>query len=214
MLAELYHRDTRGFVSDRAVADKLMLTCRYVAILMATILKSKGIPARVRSGNAPYFSEHKEFGKVSWDHWITQYWNDTAARWVSVDVDGSLSLVEAFDPYDMPDGTFDFPGQAWLDVRSGKVDPNYFFNAGGERGLVVVAWSLFYDFHCLMNEENIYLHIPKPVSYSNFPTLTVVQLKEIDEMAMLMTQPDAHFSQLKKWYETKRDWRELVGGLL
>lgn len=74
MLAELYRRDERGFVADRDEGNKLVLTCRFVAILMATILKSKGIPARVRAGNASYFEEHEQYGKVSWDHWITQAW--------------------------------------------------------------------------------------------------------------------------------------------
>lgn len=55
MLSELYRRDSRGFILDREPKDKLVLTCRFVAIMMATILKSKGIPARVRSGNTSYF---------------------------------------------------------------------------------------------------------------------------------------------------------------
>lgn len=214
MLAELYRRDGRGFVPDRAVENKLVLTCRFVAILMATILKSKGIPARVRSGNAPYFEEHEELGKVSWDHWITQYWSGEQECWITIDVDGSLSLAEDFDPYDMPDGKFDFPGRAWLDVRSGKVAGDYFYNAGGERGFVVVAWSLFYDFHSLMNEENIYLHIPGLVRWHEFPKLTEKRLKEIDELAELMTDPDANFDQLKELYETKKEFRLVGGGLL
>lgn len=209
MLIELYRRDDRGFVLDRAVENKLVLTCRFVAILMASILKSKGIPARVRSGNAPYFEPHQ-----SDDHWITQYWSDKQERWITIDIDGSLSLAEDFDPYDMPDGTFNFPGKAWLDVRSGKVDPNYFYNAGGVRGLVVVAWSLFYDFHSLMNQEDIFLHIPKIVRLHEFPKLTEEQLKEIDKLAELMTDPDANFEKLKELYETKREFRLVSGALL
>ncbi len=209
MLAELYRRDNRGFVLDRTVEDKLVLTCRFVAILIASILKSKGIPARARSGNAPCFEPNQ-----SDDHWITQYWNDEQGRWITIDVDGSLNLAEDLDPYDMPDGTFDFPGKAWLDVRSGKVDPNYFYNAGGERGLVVVAWSLFYDFHSLTNQEDIFLHIPKIVRLHEFTRLTEEQLREIDNLAELMTDPDANFEKLKEIYETKREFRLVSGALL
>jgi hypothetical protein len=54
MLAELYHREPRGFVAHRAQDRKLILTCRFVAILMASILKSRRVPARVRTGYAPY----------------------------------------------------------------------------------------------------------------------------------------------------------------
>jgi hypothetical protein len=209
MLAELYRRDERGFTLDRAPQDKLVLTCRFTAILMAAILKSKGIPCRVRSGNAPYFEENQ-----SDDHWINQYWDDNESRWITIDVDGSLSLREDFDPYDLPDGKFDFPAKAWLDVRAGKVKPDYFYNAGGERGAVVVAWSLFYDFHSLMNDENIYFHIPKPIRLHEFPRLTEEQLREIDGLAKLMLDPDANFDELKKIFDTKKEWRLLSGALL
>lgn len=75
MFAELFRRDNRGFVEDRNTEDKLILTCRFVSVLMASILKSKGIPARVRSGFASYFvAEGLPAGKSD-DHWINQYWH-------------------------------------------------------------------------------------------------------------------------------------------
>jgi hypothetical protein len=214
MLAELYRRDERGFVPDRAEENRLVLTCRFVSILMASTLKSKGIPSRVRSGNASYFPPHPKYGKVSWDHWINQYWSDEQDRWITIDVDGSLSLDDDLDPYDLPNGTFDFPGQAWLDIRSGKVDPNHFYNAGDDLGAIVVAWSLFYDFHSLMNQEDIYMHSPELVKEKNFPELKETQLKEIDELAELMTDPDANFDKLKEIFETKKAFRLLSGALL
>jgi hypothetical protein len=214
MLTELYRRDERGFITDRAEANKLVLTCRFVSILMASILKSKGVPARVRSGNTSYFDPHPEYGKVSWDHWINQYWSDEEGRWVTIDVDGSLSLAEDLDPYNIPDGKFDFPGKAWLEIRAGKIDADYFYNAGNDRGAVVVAWSLLYDFHSLMNQEDIYQHSPKLVKLNEFPKLTDRQLKEIDALAELMTDPDGNFDKLKEIYDTKKEFRLLSGALL
>ena len=159
MLAELYRRDQRGLVGDRKPADKLVVTCRYVSILMAAILKSKGIPTRVRSGNATYFDMGK-LGNVSTDHWINQYWSAPDKRWVTIDVDGSLSLKDNFDPYDMPDGKFDFPADAWLGLRAGKLDPNHFYNAAPKFGAIVVLWSLFYDFHSFINDDILYIYGP------------------------------------------------------
>jgi hypothetical protein len=158
MLAELYRRDPRGLVAQRSVENKIVVTCRFVAILMASVLKSKGIAARVRSGNAAYF-DMGDLGKVSADHWINQFWDEKGGRWITIDVDGSLGISD-FDPYDMPENVFDFPAQAWLNIRAGKVDPIRFYNAKPERGAIVVFWSLFYDFHSLMNNEIIYLHNP------------------------------------------------------
>src|SRR5581483_954874 len=69
IIAELYRRDKRGFILDRKTEDKLILTCRFIAILMASILKSKGISSRVRSGWDPYAAP---FPGKACDHWVTE----------------------------------------------------------------------------------------------------------------------------------------------
>ncbi|MDD5193321.1 MAG: transglutaminase domain-containing protein [Candidatus Nanoarchaeia archaeon] len=209
ILAELYRRDKRGFIKDRSEKNKLVLTCRFIAILMASILKCKGIPCRVRAGHAPYFEKGK-----SGDHWINQYWNNKEKRWITLDVDGSWSLIENFDPYDIPKGKFDFPAEIWLNIREGKEDANKFWNASGDKGLIVVAWSLFYDFHCLMNNEVIYSHLPPFTFYANFPKLSEKDLKEIDKLAELMKDPDKNFNEIKNIWENKKEFRLLKGGLL
>lgn len=213
MIAELYRRDGRGFVEDRAPENKLVVTCRHIAILMASILKTNGIPARVRSGNADYYNLGK-LGKVSTDHWINQYWDKDQKRWVTIDVDGSLSLNDSLDPYDIPDGKFDFPAKAWLDIRSKKIDENHFVNASGDKGAIVVVWSLFYDFHSLMNDEILYVHMPECGTFKKFPKLTKAGLSEIDELAKLMLQPDENFDRLTNVWNTNRKFRLLQGGLI
>lgn len=209
MLAELYRRDERGLVADRKVEDRLVLTCRYDSLLVASILKAKGIPARVRSGFAPYFIADKSI-----DHWITQYWSAIEHRWVTIDVDGSISHNGSFDAYDMPENAFDWSAQAWLDVRQGKTAPDYFWNAGDFSGLMLIAWELFYDFHCLMNNEIVYYHHPKMVCYDDFPKLTEEQLKGIDDLATLLLDPDENFDELLGIWENNKEFRLLSGGLL
>jgi len=205
MIAELHRRDPRGFIIDRSVENKIIVTCRFVSILMASILKSKGIPMRVRSG---FFPE----GKRSADHWINQYWNKKQKRWVTIDVDCSLANLD-YDPYNVPYEKFDWSADAWLNVRSGKIDGKHFWNAGGFEGLMVVAWELFYDFHCLMNNEIIYLHGPAYIS-DRFDKLTSEELKEIDELARLMQNPDANFNTLQRIWESNKKFRILKGALL
>ncbi len=213
MLAELYRRDSRGLIADRSVENKIVVTCRYVAILMASILKSKDVPTRVRSGNAAYF-DMGDLGNVSADHWINQYWNEAEEKWVTIDVDGSLGVDLNFDPYDMPEGVFDFPAKAWLDVRTGKVDPQHFYNAKPERGTIVVLWSLFYDFHSLMNNEIIYIHNPVYGDSSKFGSMTDKELTKIDSLARSMLDPDSNFEELLRLWETEKDFRLVYGGLL
>jgi hypothetical protein len=214
MISELFRRDERGFISDRSDENKLIVTCRFVSILIASILKSRGIPSRVRSGFAPYFSVVGLEASKSNDHWINQYWNDQNKRWVTIDVDGSLEYYIGFNPYDIPEGKFDYSADAWINVREGRISGEHFWNAGGFGGLMVVAWELFYDFHCLMNNEVIYLHIPGFVSYKNFNNLSEEELNEIDELAKLMQSPDENFLKLKKIWDTNKKFRTLSGGLL
>lgn len=213
MLAELYRRDKRGFIDQRKEEDKLVLTCRYVSILIASILKSKGIPCRVRAGHAPYF-DLGTLGKVSADHWINQYWDDTKQRWITIDVDGSWSLNEEFNPYDIPEGKFDFPAEAWINIRTGKDDANRFWNGGGRRGLIVVGWSLFYDFHSLMNNEIPYIYGSEITTENYFKNISEQELKEIDTLARLMLEPEKNFQKLKKIFETNKKFRLMKGGLL
>lgn len=213
MLAELYRRNEKGFIENRSEKDKLVLTCRFVAVLMASILKSKGIPCRVRAGHAPYFNMGS-LGKVSTDHWINQYWNSKKRRWITIDVDGSWSLNDNFNPYDVPERKFDFPADAWLNIRAKKDEPNRFYNANSERGAIVVLWSLFYDFHCLMNSEITYVHVPELATYAGFGKLSEKDLGEIDALARLMRNPDENFDKLQHVWNTSKQFRLLNGGLL
>lgn len=214
MLAELFRRDKKGLTLKRQAENKLILTCRYTSILVASILKSKNIPCRVRAGHANYF-DMGTVGKVSTDHWINQYWDKKQKRWITIDVDGSLSIPdESIDPYDLADNQFDFPAKAWLDIRKKKINPRYFYNAGHVFGTIVVFWSLFYDFHSLMNHEINYMHGHRLASKKSFNKATDKDLQKIDSLAELMLAPEKNFDALYKLYHSDKDLRLLVGSLL
>lgn len=83
--AELFRQDNRGFTKNREVRNKVVITCRYVAVLLASILKAKKIPCRVRSGFASYF---RTDGKYI-DHWIVEYYDKNKKRWIICDPDPS-----------------------------------------------------------------------------------------------------------------------------
>jgi len=210
IIAEMYRRDPRGLTYDRAIKDKLILTCRPVAILMTTILRAKGIPARVRSGFASYLPG---YGNKSVDHWVTQYWDRERHLWRTIDVDGS-DVITDFDPFDLPLGTFEFAADVWLGSRQGRCNPYYYWNANGDTGQRIIAWELFYDFHCLMNSETIYPHHPEIVLPQVFPNLSTEELTEIDELARLLKECDKHFDALKHLWCTNRKFRLLKGLLL
>jgi len=212
MIAELLRLDDRGFLTDRKVEDKIIVTCRFVAILMASILKSKDIPCRVRSGFAPYFSFLGLEG--SWDHWLCQYWDKNQKGWVTFNADGLFSEDEfGFDPSCIPKNKFDWAADTWLGIREGKLDANDFINAGGFKGLMPVLWALFYDFHSLMNNEILYMQTPCYIA-NKFDKLTEKDFEEIDELAELMVEPDKCFDELVEIWSTKKKFRILNGPLI
>ena len=110
LTAELFRMDERGFVKDRKVENKIVVTCRYVSVLMNAILKAKGISARSRAGFAPYFQEG-----VSMDHGINQYHNEEERRWVTFDADGFYEEGGMpLSQYDMPADSFDWVAKSYL----------------------------------------------------------------------------------------------------
>lgn len=199
--AELMRLDARGFVPDRKVEHKLVLTCRYVSVLMSAIYKAKGIPCRSRAGFAPYFRDG-----VSMDHWINQVWLD--GRWRTIDADGFYDAAIGFDQYDMPENRFDWAARAWLDIREGRDDGTRFLYADGlgTNSLRAVIRYLFYDFHALMNDEISYLFQPCYVD-GKFDSLAADDFAELDALARLMLDPDRNFDELRLIWDTNARFR-------
>ncbi len=206
MTAELFRLDSRGFVPDRPVENKLVLTCRYVSVLASAIYKAKGIPCRSRAGFAPYFQTGK-----SMDHWINQVWSQRENRWVTFDADGFYDeQAMGICQYDMKAEDFDWAAESWLSIRRGKTDGREFLYADGlgTCSLKAVIRYLFYDFHALMNNEISYLFQPCYID-EKFDSLTEKDFQELDRLAELLLSPDENFAALKQIWETERKFRVL-----
>ena len=201
MTAELFRLDDRGFTLDRQVENKIVVTCRYVSVLMSAILKAKGIPCRSRSGFAPYCKEGS-----SLDHWINQYWDKKQSKWVTFDADFFSDDNLGFNQYDIPTDKFDWAADTWLKIRENKVDGNKFIYAGGEQSLRAAIRAIFYDFHSLMNNEISYLFQPAYIN-GKFDKLLEDDFKEIDSLANLMIDPDKNFDQLYEVWNNNKKFR-------
>ncbi len=211
MTAELFRLDDRGFILQRAVENKLVVTCRYVSVLMSAILKAKGIPCRSRAGFAPYFYENK-----SGDHWINQYWNERENRWITFDADAFFNDEElGFNQFDIPNNQFDWAADTWLNIRNGKVDGKHFVYADalGTNSLKAAIRAIFYDFHALMNDEISYKFQPCYID-GKFDVLTDNDLIEIDDLAKLMLEPDRNFNKLISIWNSNRKYRILNSPLV
>ena len=78
-LEGLLSYDSSGIVQDRKPEDRLVLICRDNAVLLASILKHRGIPARVRYGFAPYLMPDFHASHV-----ICEVWNEKDNRWMRI----------------------------------------------------------------------------------------------------------------------------------
>lgn len=210
MLGELLRKD-KNYSGERKTEDKIHVTCRGQAILLASILKAKGYSARVRSGFAPYI----KYDGVNYDHWITEYYNEQLKRWVLVDADEHCPKHEmGFDLNDIPHNKFIFGAEAYLGIRNKKFkdeEINYTSNPPA-LGLKASIRTLFYDYHALMNDEIIFLHLPKYIIDKNFE-LSEREYKELDELAHLLLKPDENFDKLQQIWNQKLKFRIMKGAL-
>lgn len=209
MFAELL-RLNPAYAMGRSAKDKIHITCRCQAIMLAATLKAKGIPARVRSGYTDYIRVPGQY----FDHWITEYYDQAADRWVLVDADIHCDPHIDFDPNDIPRERYLTGAMAYLKLRNGELKDEQLSYASWPvtHGMEAALRGVFYDFHCLMNHEIIFLHQPAYLVDKGFAA-TEDELKEIDRLAELMLDPDANFERLKEIWETEPKFRMLRGGL-
>lgn len=204
--AELFRLDERGFTHARENKDKVIITCRYASILLASILKAKGYSARVRSGFGKYFYEDKYI-----DHWLVEYYNEEKEKWILVDADViNSSMFKNYKNTDVNRSYYYTAAQAWLEVRRGKENVDKFLHGNYIKGLDMLARSLFYDFHSLMNDEISYLFFPTFIDEkSEFFKLGVDELKEFDDLATLMLDPDKNFDELRYLFDNDKRFRAI-----
>lgn len=124
-LARTIELDGRPLTESRPNDKKLLGNCRDHSLLLASLLRHQGIPARARCGFAAYFlPDHFE------DHWVTEYWNEEQSRWIMVDA--QLDELQRdvlkinFDTLDVPRDQFIVAGKAWEMCRSGAQDADKF----------------------------------------------------------------------------------------
>lgn len=211
LTSELFRLDERGFVKDRKVEHKIVVTCRYVSVLMSAILKAKGIPARCRAGFAPYFKNG-----ISMDHWINQYYNEKENRWITFDADGFYEEGGMpLSQYDMPTDSFDWTAEAYLAVRNGKTDGKQYLYADGlgTCSLPALVRYLIYDFHALMNHELTYSFLPAYLE-GRLDKLTQKELQELDQLAEYLLEPDKYFDELCTIWKQERKFRILNSPLV
>ena len=146
-------KDAR-LTEPREPIEKVIGNCRDYALLLTSILRHKGIPARERSGVAKYFYlPPKLFYE---DHFITEYWNEEDERWIMVDPqidDLQKDVMKVpIDTLDIPEGEFLGAGKSWIILREGKIEPEQ-IGVGQYTGESYTQYKLIQDLASLNKIE-------------------------------------------------------------
>jgi Transglutaminase-like superfamily len=120
LIGEAVQRDPRSLAKHRALSDYLYCTCHDFALLAASTLRERGIPARLRVGYASYFVAGR------WeDHWVCEH--RTGAKWAVLDAQlGTRARAElriSFDITEVPQTAWRSAASIWGGIRSGEIDP-------------------------------------------------------------------------------------------
>ncbi|MDT0275822.1 transglutaminase-like domain-containing protein [Blastococcus sp. DSM 46792] len=118
--------DRAPLVEPRRAEFRVVGTCRHFAVLACALLRSRGIPSRVRCGFATYFQPGQAL-----DHWIVEYQDGDRGRWVRIDPE-ILGGDVLEHPDDLRPGEFLDAAEAWRAYRRGDVDATVFGVHGTE----------------------------------------------------------------------------------
>jgi sulfatase modifying factor 1 len=190
ILEGLVSYDSRGLVKDRKIEDRLVLICRHNAILLASIMKYRGIPARVRYGHATYIAPGFHIS-----HAICEVWNEKDRRWMLVD--------PSMDKIDFSREQFDFSNDAWLQMQKGEIDPELYGIPGMYTGMGSIVTKISSDLACILGTEyTTYQYAPILDAVFENKQLTAGQIKILNTICELMTSLDAeNLTKLKEIYD-------------
>lgn len=203
ILAQIVARDDRPLQISREPAGRLAGNCRHFTVLMVTLLRAHGVPARARCGFGTYFGT----GKAE-DHWVCEYWNGDQARWVLVDaqIDGIQRgwFKIGFDVTDVPRDQFVVAGQAWDQVRAGAANPDDFgLSSINEFGDWWIAANLMRDASALLNLEllpwDCWGAMPAPDKAIDAELAAL-----FDRLAALTQAPDESLAELQELCQDDR----------
>jgi hypothetical protein len=188
MLRELLHRHSGGLSVSRKPAERLVVACYHHALLLTSILRSRGIPVRMRTGFARYFE--KETG-VRFGHVICEVWDLRRGRWILVDPDRQM--------VNFSENSFDFGFQAWFHLRRGTFDTQRYISTKGG-GLPGVLHIFCQDISGVLGEEKFYWQEP-PIFEENLSTIGKMgreKIEVMDRIAELMDSPDIDVAAIEK----------------
>jgi hypothetical protein len=200
MLVRIHELDPRPLTNAREYNKRLPSVCRHFSLLLCSMLRAQGIPARPRCGFGAYFNA----GKFE-DHWVCEYWNAAESRWILVDAQMDAVQRKAFkldfNPTDVPRDRFVIAGDGWQMCRTGRVDPNAFgLTHVHLAGLWFVGGNVLRDLASLNRMEMLPWDVLGMMDM-NDAALTDEKKALLDKVAALTLAGDNKFAEVCATYE-------------
>ena len=200
ILAQTQTLDATPLSRSRPIDKRFIGCCRDMALLLCSVLRHRGIPARVRVGFARYIPPQPPFAYT--DHVITEYWNQTEERWKRVDAEQSEDLIQqnnvTFDVLNIPPEEFITGGDAW---KMGRANPELWDTFGvndNVKGRWFVASYLIYDLAALNRHETLLWDSWGMMK--NLGKLSDEDLEFLDRLANLTTAETQDFNTIRDIY--------------
>jgi hypothetical protein len=186
MLKELLVRDSNGLVSSRQPENRLVVACVHHSLLLASILRHKGIPVRLRAGNAKYIGKDK---RVRVTHAICEVWDTRRNAWFLVDPDRHK--------IDLDPQEFEFACETWYKIRNGNIEKKYYISRykSVDQAAAHLVWL---DLSYVISAEEPYWNDPLIVTKINdsINDISNNELLLLDNIAALLKNPDNHLDEL------------------
>ncbi len=199
MLTRIRALDARPLTIAREPGRRMPGVCRHFSLMLASVLRHQGIPARPRCGFGTYF----EPGKFI-DHWVCEYWSARDARWIMVDA--QLDAIQRnafkvdFNPLDVPRNRFIIAGYAWQQCRAGRADAAR-FGILDMHGLWFIAGNVLRDLASLNQMEMLPWDVWGLMAM-NDASLTDEDRTLLDRVAARTLAGDEAFAEVRALYDS------------
>ena len=200
VLGRIQELDCRPLTESRSPDRRLVGCSRDYAVLLASMLRHRGVPARARCGFARYLGP-----EMHYDRWVCEYWREREQRWVMVvaemldEAERTLHPIH-FDPLDVPHTQFLTAGKAWQMCRIWRADPRRFGLHRGDCGLGYIASQLVRDLACL-NKVEMLARDAWGLAHSAFDYLWDSDLRLLDRVASVTLAGNEAFPELRALYD-------------
>jgi excinuclease ABC subunit A len=215
MLKHILELDPSSLRVKRQPEERKVSLCRDFAVLLVSMLRHQGVPARVRVGFAGYYrAETPRY----WDHRIAEYWNEELNCWVLVDAMTEEPILGRLrfniNPLNVDrNSQFLLAGDVWQKCRAGKANPKEFGDSPDDLGMPPIRYALLQDFDYLNKNELVGFDAWHELISKPENEVTEEDKRLLDEIAEMTCHIDSRFNALRNLYQ-KTPYGQTIQGRL